>query len=283
MCIDLRFLRNIIQIMSKQESFLNRQMSRRDFVHDGALIIVGTGFGVLAGVELAKNEGDKYIIETNLNVAPTQHPKATGEQGVSPEERRQASLQIFKDIVRNFVNTDHDYNFWSTLDDFMGTAPQDELQKQIEGDISGPDGVLDVLWPKDVPINKHDPPIIRLALHQNIGNARSSDTRLEMRLTPEGKINTFREASGKSETIMRKPEEMKSLLVNVFKIDELKTYEGWVINYGMKGDSVVVAKTIHGNNETITVAMNDYGYAFLTIENTYPGPLSPTPKPTNEA
>lgn len=259
-------------------------MSRRDFIHDGALIVAGTGLGVLAGVELARNQKPNVTINTGINILPDGLPGASpGGKEASPEARRKASLQIFKDIVRGFINTDHDYDFWSSLDDFLRTAPDEELQKQIEGDITGRDGVLDVVWPKDVPINKHEQPIIKLALYQNIRNSSSAVTRFEMRLNPDGKINTFREAFGKSETIIKQPEEMRELLISVFKIDELKENKGWVTSYGKEGDAVAVTKVVHKDKNTITASMNDYGYVFLTVVNTYPEPLSPAPKPVNEA
>lgn len=190
---------------------------------------------------------------------------------VNPETRKKASLQIFKDFVSIYINKEHDNVFWTSMFDFMRSAPESELNKYFDGDISKPDGALHVTWPQNAPINRDDKPIIEMEhLMGNDGGGVSDLTRFMMRLTPDGKINTDREAPNPPKKLFGDKGEMKAILSRVFKEGTLKKNDGWT------DTAFGVTKHVQIQREGIDFSMNEYGYVFLSARY-YNAPPSPPP------
>ncbi len=196
-----------------------------------------------------------------------------GVPEINPETKREASLQIFKDFVSIYINKEHDDAFWTGLFDFMRRASKPELDKYFDGDISKPDGAIHVTWPQDAPINRDDKPIIELQ-HLLTGSEKDGIvdiTNFMIRLTPDGKINTDREAPNPPKKLFNNNNEMKAILSRVFKEGALKKNDGW--REGASG----VSKHVQIQREGKDFSMDEYGYVHLSVRYRSSPPATPSP------
>lgn len=246
------------------EHRVQKQHSRRAFV-------AGIGAATLAATVAATGINRLFPPEQTIRVKLDVDLEDSGIE-VGPETRKKASLQIFKDFVSIYINKEHDGVFWTSLFDFMRSAPESELNKYFDGDVSKPDGALRVTWPQNVPINRDDKPIIEMEhLTGNDGNGIVDLTRFTMRITPDGKINTDREAPNPPKKLFSDKREMKALLSRVFKEGALKKSDGWTeITSG-------VSKHIQIQRQGIDFSMNEYGYVFLSARYYNSPPATPPP------
>lgn len=247
----------------KQERFWKGTISRRGLGHELVVAAVGTA-GILAGFGIAKIQQPKEKTNMGHKVGDSETPP---ENSSAPDKD---SLQIFKDFVSVFVKTEHDSNFWSSLLDFIRSAPEEELKKYMDGNISKGSGTLDIRWPKDAPINRDDQPTIKMEVLKGFdGRERISLTRFFIRISQDGRVNVEREAPNPSRENFGDSLEMRKLISHVFNLEELKEENGW--------EDDPVAKEIKNGKGVILAGMNRYGYVFLAFRQD----LEPQVPPSN--
>lgn len=198
-----------------------------------------------------------------------------------PQVREKLSLQIFKNFYSLCVRTEHDPDFWSSLGVFIHTAPEGELKKYTQGDVTGSDGSLHIWWPQDTQASKKGKPtVVFQSVYGKEGGIPQSLMTLDMRLALDGKVNNLREDPLPPEKIMKTHTQMKGLLSLVFNIDGLMVPAGWATTY-TRG-CMFVEKTIRTGSETVYVSMDETGYARFSRKLAAPLRTLPPP-PQKEA
>lgn len=230
---------------------------------------VSTVVATLAATAAATGLNRLFPREQTLRIKVDMNLGEGTTEGSGETLEGKASRQLFKNFVSIHINKEHDSVFWTSLFDFMRSAPESELNKYFDGDISKPDGVLRVTWPQNAPINRDDKPIIEMEhLTGNDGSGISNLTRFTMRVNQDGKINTDREAPKPPKKLFSDRAEMKAILSRVFKDASLKKDDKW------SESTSGVSKHVQIQREGVDYSMNEYGYVFLSTRylNSRPTP-----------